>query len=218
MTLVLPTPGGGAPAPPPVRHEGPPSCPDLVGVNTALSARLTMSLHFGGMASTTANARSMSVLPRLHAGGTSPLIMGGSSVRPPHTILVTTIMATAALLRIMEGIRLSNFPHWCMGGIKLLLGMYPCLCMAVHPFPRAMGGIPMRLHRLPQAWRLRAHRITLLCCRIITIPPLGLTLPCNFLALAKASFLLSCTIPIHLPPRPVLLLPLLLRGRCSTST
>jgi hypothetical protein len=38
---------------------------------------------FGGMASTTANARSMSVLPRLHGGGTSPSIMGGSSVPPP---------------------------------------------------------------------------------------------------------------------------------------
>ena len=151
-------------------------------------------------------------------GGYVPFDYGGFFCTPPSTTSVTTIMAMAALLRIMGGIRLSNFPHWCMGGIKLLLGMYPCLCTAVHPFPRAMGGIPMRLHQLPQTWCLRACCITLLCCRTITIPPLGLTLPCHFPALAKASFLLSCTIPVHLPPCPVLLPPLLLRGRCSSST
>jgi hypothetical protein len=41
--------------------------------------------HFilGGMASTMVNARSMSVLPWLDAGGTSPSIMGGSSIPPP---------------------------------------------------------------------------------------------------------------------------------------
>jgi hypothetical protein len=172
----------------------------------------------GGMDSTTANARSMSVLPRLHAGGTSPLIKGSSSVLPPPTTLVTTIMATAALLRIMGGIRLSNFPHQCMGGIKLLLRMYPCLCTVVHPFPRAMGGIPVQLHQLPPAWHLRTHCITLLCHRMITIPPLGLTLPCHFLALFKAYLLLSRTIPVHLLPRTVLLPPLLLRRRCSSLT
>ena len=39
----------------------------------------------GSMASTTTHARSMSVLPRHRAWGTSPTIMGGSSVQaPPH--------------------------------------------------------------------------------------------------------------------------------------
>jgi hypothetical protein len=37
----------------------------------------------GGMASTTTHARSMSVLPRHRTWGTSPTIMGGSSVQPP---------------------------------------------------------------------------------------------------------------------------------------
>jgi hypothetical protein len=37
----------------------------------------------GGMASTLTNARSMSVLPWLQVGGTSPLIIGGSFVPPP---------------------------------------------------------------------------------------------------------------------------------------
>jgi hypothetical protein len=48
VTLVLPTLGGGAPAPPPVRHREPPSCPDLVGINAASSAHPAASLRFGG--------------------------------------------------------------------------------------------------------------------------------------------------------------------------
>jgi hypothetical protein len=177
----------------------------------------------GGMASTTANARSMSVFPWLHEGGTSPMIMGGSSIPPPPTTLATTIIAMAALLRIVGGICLSNFLCQCMGSIKLLFWMYPYLCTVVHSFPRAMGGIPVWQHQLPQAWHLQACCITLLCCRTITVPPLGLTLPCHFLALVEAYFLLSCTIPVppksfHLPPRPFLLTPLLLRQRCSSST
>jgi hypothetical protein len=196
VTLVLLAQGGGTPAPAPVRHGGAPSCPDPVGVNAASSARPAGSLCFGGMASTTANSCSMSVLPRLHTEGTSPTIMGGSSVPPPPTTLATTIMATAALLRIMGGIRLSNFLCQCMGGIKLLLGMYLRLCTVVHPFPRAMGGIPVRLHQLLQAWCLWARCITLLCRWTITIPPLGLTLPCHLPALVEAHLLLSYTIPV----------------------
>jgi hypothetical protein len=140
-TLALSAQRGSTPAPAPVCHGGPPSCPDPVGVNAALSACPATSLHFGGVAFTMANARSMSILPWLHAGGTFPLIMGGSSIPPPPPTLDTTIMATTALLRIMRGIRLSNFLLWCMWGIKLILGMYPCLCTVVHPFPRAIGAL-----------------------------------------------------------------------------
>jgi hypothetical protein len=165
-----------------------------------------------GMASTTANACSMFVLPWLHRGGTFPKIMGGSSAPPPPMTLATTIMATVALLCTMGGIRLPNFLHQCMGGIMLLLEIYPCLCTVAHPFPRAMGGIPMQLHWLPRAWRLWAHCITLLCRRRITVPPLYLTLPCHFPALVKACLLLSHTIPC------LLLLLLLLGQRCSSST
>ena len=48
VTLVLPAPGCGTPTPAPVCHGGPPSCPDLVGVDAALSARPARSLRFGG--------------------------------------------------------------------------------------------------------------------------------------------------------------------------
>jgi hypothetical protein len=176
----------------------------------------------GGMASTMVPARSMSVLPQHHGWGTSPTIMRGSSIQPPPMTLATTIMATVALLRIMVGTHLPNCLRRCMGGIMLLLGMYPCLCMVVGPFSRAMGCIPVRLHWLPRAWRLRARCLTLLCRRRITVPPLDLTLPCHFPALVETYLLLSCTIPMppgsfHLPPRPVLLPPHLLLRRCSSS-
>jgi hypothetical protein len=105
----------------------------------------------------------------------------------------------------------------------LLLGMYPCLCTVVGPFPRARGGIPVQLNWLPRAWCLLAHCFTLLCRRGITISPLDLTLLCHFpaLALVAAYLLLSCTILVplglfHLPPHPVLLPPHLLRQRCSS--
>jgi hypothetical protein len=48
VTSVLPALGGGTPAPAPVHHGGPPSCPDPVGVDAASSARPAASLHFGG--------------------------------------------------------------------------------------------------------------------------------------------------------------------------
>jgi hypothetical protein len=48
MTSVLPAQGCGTPAPAPVHHGGPPSCPNPVGVNAALSARPAVSLHFWG--------------------------------------------------------------------------------------------------------------------------------------------------------------------------
>jgi hypothetical protein len=47
-TSVLPVQGGSPPAPAQVHHGGPPSCPDPVGVNVALSARLAALLRFGG--------------------------------------------------------------------------------------------------------------------------------------------------------------------------
>jgi hypothetical protein len=146
------------------------------------------------MASTTTHARSMSVLPRHRAWGTSPTIMGGSSVQAPPTTTVTTIMATVALLRIMGGTRLPKCLRRCMGGVMLPLGIYPRLGTVVGPFPRAMGGIPLRLHRLSRAWRLRARLFTLLCHRRITVPLLDLTLPCHLPALFEAYLLLSRTI------------------------
>jgi hypothetical protein len=69
------------------------------------------------------------------------------------------------------------------------------LCAVVGPFPRTMGGIPVWLHWLPQAWHLRACCFTLLCHRRITIPLLDLTLPCHFPALVEAYLLLSRTTP-----------------------
>jgi hypothetical protein len=47
-TLVLLVQRGSPPAPAQVRYEGPPSCPDLVGINVATSARPATLLHFGG--------------------------------------------------------------------------------------------------------------------------------------------------------------------------
>ena len=87
-------------------------------------------------------------------------------------------------------------PH---GGSSFSSSPSPChhggLCTVVGPFPRAMGGIPVWLHRLPRAWHLQARCFTLLCRRRITIPLLDLTLPCHFPALVKAYLLLSCTTP-----------------------
>jgi hypothetical protein len=48
VTSVLPTQGGDTTAPAPVRHGGPPSCPNPVSVDVALTARPTASLRFGG--------------------------------------------------------------------------------------------------------------------------------------------------------------------------
>jgi hypothetical protein len=97
------------------------------------------------------------------AHGERPLqLWGVLPYRPPPTTTVTTIMATAALLRIMGGTRLPKCLHRCMGGVMLLLGMYPHLGTVVGPFPRAMGGISMRLHLLSRAWRLQARCFTLL--------------------------------------------------------
>jgi hypothetical protein len=48
MTSVLPAQGGSTPAPAPVRHGWPPSCPNPVCVNAASSASPAVSLHFGG--------------------------------------------------------------------------------------------------------------------------------------------------------------------------
>jgi hypothetical protein len=151
VTLVLPAQRGGTPAPAPVRHGGPPSCPDPVSIDVASSAHPAASLHFGGH-----GLHYGQCLQHVHSSlascrGSIPFDYGGLFRTAPPTTSATTIMATAALLRIMGGIRLSNFLHRCMGGIKLLLGMFPCLCTAVHPFPRAMGGISVRLHWLPQA-------------------------------------------------------------------
>jgi hypothetical protein len=47
-TTVLPVQEDGPPALAQVCHGGPPSCPNPVGVDAALSARLAMSLRFGG--------------------------------------------------------------------------------------------------------------------------------------------------------------------------
>jgi hypothetical protein len=103
-------------------------------------------------------------------------------------------MATVALLRIMGGTRLPKCLRRCMGGVMLPLGIYPRLGTVVGPFPRAMGGIPLRLHRLSRAWHLRARLFTLLCHRRITVPLLDLTLPCHLPALFEAYLLLSRTI------------------------
>ncbi len=87
VTPVLPVQGGGTPAPAPVRHGGPLSHPNPVSVDAVPSARPAASFSFGGMASTAANARGMSVLPRLHVGGAPAMIMGGSSVTvPPNNV------------------------------------------------------------------------------------------------------------------------------------
>jgi hypothetical protein len=48
VTLVLPVQGGSTPTPAPVHHGGPHSCPDLVGIDVALSACPAALLHFGG--------------------------------------------------------------------------------------------------------------------------------------------------------------------------
>ncbi len=131
-------------------HGGPPSCPNLVGIDVALFSRLAILLHFGGHGlhydPCPQHVRS-SLASRV---GNVPYDYGGFfCTASPHTTTVTTIMATAALLRIMGGTRLPKCLRWCIGGIMLLPGIYPCLCTVVGPFPRAMGGIPMQLHRLP---------------------------------------------------------------------
>jgi hypothetical protein len=63
----------------------------LAPIRSALTLHCLHLLPFcsvlGGMASTTTHARSMSLLPRHRAWGTSPTIMGGSSVQPPPTQL-----------------------------------------------------------------------------------------------------------------------------------
>jgi hypothetical protein len=86
-----------------------------------------------------------------------------------------------------------------MGGSSFSSSLSPHhrggFCTVVGPFPRAMGGIPVQLHRLPQAWRLQACCFALLCRRRITNPLLDLTLPCHFPALVEAYLLLSCTTP-----------------------
>jgi hypothetical protein len=61
-------------------------------------------------------------------------------------------------------------PH---GGSSFSSSPPPChrggLCTVVGPFPRAVGGILVRLHWLPRAWHLRARCFTLLCRRRITL-------------------------------------------------
>jgi hypothetical protein len=189
---VFPLPGSSDPE---EFHGGPPSRPDLVGIDVALFSPLAILLRFGGHGlhynPCPQHVRS-SPASRV---GNIPYDYGGFfRTAPPHTTTVTTIMATAALLRIMGGTRLPKCLRWCMGGVMLLLGIYPRLCTVVGPFPRAMGGIPVRLHWLPQVWCLQAHCFTLLCHRRITVPLLDLTLPCHFPALVEAYLLLSRTI------------------------
>jgi hypothetical protein len=175
---------------------GAPSHPNPVGINVALSARLAILLHLGG--------HGLHYDPRPQYVRSSPASRRGNipynyggffRTAPPPTTKVTTIMAMAALLHIMGGTRLLKCLCRCMGGIMHLLGIYPRLCTVVGPFPRAMGGIPVRLHRLPRAWRLQARCFTLLCHRRITVPFLDLTLPCHFPALVEVYLLLFCTIP-----------------------
>jgi hypothetical protein len=151
VTSVLPAQGGSTPAPAPVRHGGPPSCPDPAGIDAALSARPAASLRFGGRGLHYGQRPQHVRSSPASRGGYVPFDYGGLFRTAPPTTSATTIMATVALLRIMGGTRLSKFFRWCMGVVKLLLGMFPRLCTTEHPFPRAMGGIPMRLHRLPRA-------------------------------------------------------------------
>jgi hypothetical protein len=176
-------------------HGGPPSRPNLVGIDVAVFSRLAILLRFGG--------HGLHYDPRPQHVRSSPALCVGNvpynyggffRTAPPHTTTVTTIMATAALLHIMGGTRLHKCLRRCMGGVMLLLWIYPCLCTVVGPFPRAMGGIPVQLHWLPRAWHLRARCFTLLCHRRITVPLLDLTLPCHLPALVEAKLLLSHTI------------------------
>ncbi len=219
VTLVLPVQGGGPPAPAQVRHGGPPSCPDPVCINVASSAY--PAPFWGAWPPLWPPPAVCPFFPGI-TRGKRPLRLWGLLPYSPPMTSVTTIMATGALLRIMGATRLPNCLRRCMGGVMLLLGMYPHLCMVVGPFPRAMGGIPIQLHWFPQAWGLRTRHFTLLCCRRITVPPLDLTLPYHFPALFEAYLLLSWTIPMppglfHLPPCLVLLPPHLLRQKCSSS-
>ncbi len=100
-TSVLPLQGGGPPAPAQVHHGGPPYCPNPVGINVALSARPTTLLRFGGHGlhySPRPQYVRSSLAPRM---GNIPYNYGGFFCTAPPMTLATTIMAMAALLRIM---------------------------------------------------------------------------------------------------------------------
>jgi hypothetical protein len=125
-------------------------CPlALIWLASTLLCLLARCYVMGGMAlSPTIQSHCMSILP-WHRVLT--MIMGGSSVQLPlPTKISTNAIPTMAILCIMGGTRpLKHLPQ-CIGGILLLLGMFLHLCAEVgQPFPRVMGGIPVRLHWLP---------------------------------------------------------------------
>jgi hypothetical protein len=138
---VFPLPGSSDPE---EFHGGPPSRPNTVGIDVALSAHHAILLHFGGHGlHYDPRPQYVHSSPASHMGNVPYNYGGFFHTAPPPTTTVTTIMATAALLHIMGGTRLPKCFRRCMGGVMLLLGMYPRLCMVVGPFPRVMGGIPI---------------------------------------------------------------------------
>jgi hypothetical protein len=134
---VFPLPGSSDPE---EFHGGPPSRPDLAGIDVALFSRLAILLRFGGHGlHYDPHPQHVRSSPASRVGNVPYNYGGFVRTTPPHTPTVTTIMATAALLRIMGGARLPKCLRQCMGGVMLLLGIYPHLCSVVGPFPRAMG-------------------------------------------------------------------------------
>jgi hypothetical protein len=223
VTSILPVQGGGPPAPAPVHHGGPPSCPNPVGINVALPAHPAASLRFGGHGLHYSQRPQYVHSSPASRGGYIPYNSGrffrtappnnfgyyhhGHGSPPAHH----GGHPSAQLCPSVHGGRHApprDVPLFVYGGALFLQGHwgYPCVATLVAP-SLAFAGLSHN-PSLPQ----EDHRSTS-----------DLTLPCHFPALVEAYLLLSRTLPMplglfHLPPHPVLLPPLLLWQRCSSLT
>jgi hypothetical protein len=167
-------------------HGGPPSCPNPVGINVELSSRLAILLRFGGHGlHYDPHPQYVCSSPASRMGNV-PYNYGGffRTAPPPQLWLLPSWPRRPSCA--------SWGAHICP---SVSVGAWGVSCSSLGFTFICMGGIPMRLHRLSRAWRLRARCFTLLCHRRITVPHLDLTLPCHFPALVEAYLLLSCTIP-----------------------
>jgi hypothetical protein len=186
---VFPIPGSSDPK---EFHGGPPSCPDPVGINVALSARLAISLRFGGHGlhydPCPQYVRSS---PASCMGNVPYNYVGGSSIQPPPHNYGYYHHGHGGPPAHHGGHPSAQVSPSVHGGRHALPRDLPSFGYGGGTFPQGHGGIPLRLHWLSQAWRLRACRFTLLCHRRITVPLLDLTLPCHLPALVEAYLLLS---------------------------
>ncbi len=228
FAMVLPSPGalviqlkgGGHHVPPPVRHGSLSSCPNPIGVDVALSA--CPLLRYGGQGLIPYNLVPQYVRSPL-ASRVDYNYGGFFRAAPPPTKYFNYYHPHNGHPSHHGGHPSAQASSSVYGGCPATLRNVPSFVYGGGTtFPRVMGDILVRLHRLPRASALQARRFTLLCCRAITIPLLAQTSRRLIPALVKAYLLLSHTIPgspesFHLLPHPVLLLPLPLLQRSSSS-